>query len=54
MWEESAGAEPAARAMEEEEEWIDKDEWLQAETEGATRVRLGAGVIVVEDGGISI
>jgi len=30
IWEESAGAEDAARAMEEEMEWFDEDEWLQA------------------------
>ena len=28
IWEESACAEPAVRAMEEEEEWIDEDKWL--------------------------
>jgi len=37
-----------------EEEWIDKDEWLQADQEGATRAPPGAGVIVVDDGDISI
>ena len=35
IWEESAGAEDAARVMEEEEEWFDKDQWPQAEAEGA-------------------
>ena len=40
--------------MEEEEEWIDEDAWLQAEAEGATRAPPGAGVIVVDDGGVSI
>ena len=54
IWEESAGAEPAARAMQEEEEWIDENEWLQAEAEGATRASPGAGVIIVDDGGVSI
>jgi len=54
IWEESAGAEDAARAMEEEEEWFDKDEWLQAEAEGAPRAPPSAGVIVVDDGGVSI
>jgi len=54
IWEESAGAEDAPRAMEEEEEWFDEDEWLQAEAEGAPRAPPGAGVIVVDDGGISI
>jgi len=46
IWEEWAGAEDAARAMEEEEEWFDEDESLQAETEGAPRAPPGAGVIV--------
>jgi len=54
IWEESASAEDAARAMEEEEEWFDEDEWLQAEAEGAPRAPPGAGVIVVDDGGVSI
>ena len=40
LWEESPGAEPAARAMEEEEEWIGEEEWLQAEAEGPTRPLL--------------
>jgi len=52
--EESAGAEDAARAMEEEEEWFDRHEWLQAEAEGAPQAPPGAGVIVVDDGGVSI
>ena len=54
IWEESAGAEDAAPAMEEEEEWTDEDEWLQAEAEGATRAPPGAGFIVVDDGNVSI
>jgi len=54
IWEESAGAEDTARATEEEEEWFDEDEWLQAKAEGAPRVPPGAGVIVVDDGGVSI
>ena len=37
--------------MEEEEEWFDEDKWLQAEAEGAPPT---AGVIVVDDGGVSI
>ena len=40
--------------MEEEEEWFDDDEWLQVEGEGAPRAPPGAGVIVVDDGGVSI
>jgi len=54
IWEESAGAEDAARTMEEEEEWFDEDEWLQAKAEGAPRAPPGAGVMVVDDGGVSI
>jgi len=54
IWEESASAEDASRAMEEEEEWFDEDERLQAEAEGAPRAPPGAGVIVVDDGGVSI
>jgi len=50
----SVGAEDAARAMGEEEEWFDEDEWLQAEGEGAPWAPPGAGVIVVDNGGISI
>ena len=42
------------REMQEEEVWIDKDEWLLAELEGATRVPSGGGVIIVEDGDVSI
>ena len=52
--EESAGAKDPARAMEEEEEWFDEDEWLQAEREMAPRAPPGPGVIVVDDGGVSI
>jgi len=54
IWEESAGAEDAARAMEEEEDWFVEDEWLKAEAEGAPRAPPGAAVIVVDDGGVSI
>jgi len=54
IWEESAGAADAARAMEEEEEWFDKDDWLQAEAAGAPQAPPGDGVIVVDDGGVSI
>jgi len=52
--EESAGAEDAARAMQHEEEWFDEDEWLQAEGEGALQAPPGAGVIVVDNSGVSI
>jgi len=54
IWEESAGAEDVALAMHEEEEWFDEDEWLQGKAEGAPRAPPGAGVIVVEAGGVSI
>jgi len=54
IWEELAGTEDGARAMEEEEEWFDHDEWLQAEAEGAPRAPPRAGVIVVDDGSVSI
>jgi len=40
--------------MEEEEEWFDEDESRQAETQGVPRAPPGAGVIVVDDGGVSI
>ena len=40
--------------MEEEEDWFDEDEWLHAEAEGAPRAPPGAGVIVVDDSGVSI
>ena len=53
VWDEWAGAEDAVRETQEEEEWIDEDEWLQAEPEG-TRAPRGAGVIVVDDGDVSI
>jgi len=52
IWEESASAEDAARAMEEEAEWFDEDEWLQGE--GAPRAPPGAGIIIVDEGGVSI
>ena len=51
---ESAGAEDGARAIEEEEEWFDEDEWLQAEAKGAPGAPPGAGVIVVDDDGVRI
>jgi len=54
MWEESAGAEHVARAREQEQERFDENEWLQAEAEGAPRAPPVAGLIVVDDGGVSI
>jgi len=54
VWDDSAGAEYATWNIQEEEEWIDRDEWLQAEPEGATRPPSGAGIIIVDDGDVSI
>ena len=54
IWGESAGGADAARVIEEEEGWLDEDEWLQAEAEGGPRAPPGAGVIIVDDGGVSI
>jgi len=54
VWDDSAGAEYAMREMQEEEECIDEDEWLQAELEGATWAPSGAGVIIGDDGDVSI
>jgi len=51
---ESAGSEDAARAIQEQEQWFDKDEWLLAEAEGAPRAPPGAGVMGGDDGGVSI
>jgi len=53
VWDDSAGAEYATQQMQ-EEEWIDEDEWLQAELEGATRAPSSAGVIIVADSDVSI
>ena len=54
VWDDSAGAEYATREMQEEEEWLDEDEWLHAEPEGPTRAPSGAGFIIVDDGDVSI
>jgi len=54
FWDDSAGAEYTTWEMQEEAEWIDDDELLQAEPEGATRAPSGAGVIIVDDGEVSI
>jgi len=53
IWEEWAGAEDAAWAIEEEVRF-DEDEWLQAEADRAPPVPPGASIIVVDDGGVSI
>ena len=54
VWDEYAGAEDKAREMQEQEEWIDEDELLQAEQERATGAPPSAGIIVVDDGDVSI
>jgi len=54
VWDDSAGAEYVTQEMEEEEEWIDEDEWLQAEPERATGAPSAAGVIIVDDSDVSI
>ena len=54
VWDEWPGAEDAAWEMQAEEQWIDEEEWLQAEQGGATRAPPGPGVIVVDDGEVSI
>jgi len=54
IWDDSAGAEYATREMQEEERWIEDDEWLKAEPEGATRAPSGAGVMIVDEGDVSI
>jgi len=54
VWDDPAGAEYATLEMQEEEEWIDEDGWLQAEPEGATRAPSGGAVIIVDDGEVSI
>jgi len=53
VWDDLAGAEYATQEMQ-EDEWIDEDEWLQGEPEGATRAPSGAGAFIVHDGHVSI
>jgi len=53
VWHESAGGEDSVREMRDEES-VDDEEWLEAESEGETRVPHGAGVIYVDDGDVSI
>jgi len=48
------GAEDAARAMKKEEAWFDEDECRQGGAEGGPRAPPGAGVIVLDNGGVSI
>jgi len=49
VWDDSAGAAYATREMQEKAEWLDEDEWLQAEPQGVTLATSGAGVIIVDD-----
>jgi hypothetical protein len=53
VWDESAGGEDSVREMRDEES-VDDEEWLEAESEGETRAPHGAGVIYVDDGDVSI
>jgi len=53
VWDESAGGEDSVREMRDEESF-DDEEWLEAESEGATLAPHGAGVIYVDDGDVSI
>jgi len=48
-----AGVEDAPQEMQ-EKEWIDEDEWLQADPRGTTRAPRGAGLIVADDSDVSI
>jgi len=54
VWDDLAGAEYATREIQEEEGWIDDHEWLEAEPGGATRAPSGAGVMIVDEGDVSI
>ena len=54
VWDNSAGGEYATWVMREEKEWIDEDEWLQAEPEEATRALPSAGITTVDNGDVSI
>jgi len=54
VWDDSAGAEYAMREMQEEEAWIDENEWLQAEPEGATQAPSCAGGIILDNSDVSI
>jgi len=53
VWDESAGGEDTVREMRDEES-VDDEEWLEAESEGETWAPHGAGVIYVDDGDVSI
>jgi len=56
VWDYLEAAQYATPEMQEPEvkEWIDHEEWCQAELKGATRAPSGAGVITVHDSVVSI
>jgi len=53
VWDEWAGVQDASQEMQ-EEEWIDEDEWRQADPGGTTRAPRGTGLIVADDRDVSI
>jgi len=53
VWDEWAVVEDAPQEML-EEEWIDEDEWLEADPGGTTRAPRGAGLIVADHSDVSI
>jgi len=53
FWDEWAGVEDAPEEMQ-EEEWIDEDEWLQADPGGTTRAPRSAGLIFADNSDLSI
>jgi len=53
VWDESAGGEDSVREKRDEES-VDNEEWLEAESEGETWAPHGTGVIYVDDGDVSI
>jgi len=53
VWDEWACVEDAPQEMQ-EAEWIDEDEWLQADPGGTTRAPRGAGLIIADDSDVSI
>jgi len=53
VWDESAGGEVSVREKRDEES-VDDEEWLEAESEVETRAPHGAGVISVDNGDVSI
>jgi len=53
VWDESAGGEDSVRDMR-DEEFVDDEEWLEAEPEGETQAHHGTEVIYVDHGDVSI